>query len=285
MPYAVDPAHDVLGLACWQGRPSLMTRAHRHDDIEINYAVECSLDYILGGRRMTVAPGEMVAFWAAIPHQLTGAAPASCVRWLTVPLDMFLGWRMPQRVLRALLQGQVLAASATARRETDIALFHQWAADLTSGDDELRRIAVLEMEARLRRLATAVPHAYSSGPARGGSASVEHAARMADFIARNFREPLSVERIAAVVPMHPHYAMAVFKKVMGATLTSYLNQCRIAEAQRLLITTDMPVSDITGASGFGSQSRFYASFTQACGAPPGEYRRTRRQLCRAQPEN
>ncbi|MFE4600432.1 helix-turn-helix domain-containing protein [Kitasatospora indigofera] len=279
---APDPADHVIGLACWQGRPALMTRAHRHHDIEINYAVDGALDYLIGGRRVVAGPGEMVAFWAAIPHQLVGAAPDACVRWLTVPLHIVLGWRMPPATVRRLLQGDVLTATAEDRRDADIALFGQWAADLSSGDEELRHVALLEIEARLRRLSTATPAGRRGTPAPGGGSSVEHAAQMADFIAGSFRDPLTADRIAATVPMHPHYAMAVFKQVMGTTLGAYLTQCRIAEAQRLLITTGMPVADVAAAAGFGSQSRFYARFTQACATPPGEYRKLHRGLYRAQ---
>nr|WP_238341919.1 helix-turn-helix domain-containing protein [Actinopolymorpha rutila] len=96
---------------------------------------------------------------------------------------------------------------------------------------------------------------------------------MARFIAERFRDPLTVADVAAAVHVHPHHAMGVFRNVVGTTLGAYLTQCRVAEAQRLLLTTGAGMAEIAHAAGFGSQSRFYSCFTAACGEPPGAYRR------------
>ncbi|MCD0485925.1 helix-turn-helix domain-containing protein [Streptacidiphilus sp. ASG 303] len=297
MRLSADPRDDVFGLACWQGPASLMDHAHRHDDIEVNLAAGSELVYLFGGRRVVLERGAMAAFWAAVPHQLVGADPGTPVRWLTVPLAVFLRWGLPDHAVQALLRGQPLVAGAADRQEADAALFRQWSADLADGDGELRRITLLEIEARLRRLVAAASAGRrdgggaEDGAGRGGGpedaggagagagtgmgadGAVERAARMARFVALHFREPLTAERIAAAVPLHPHYAMGLFREVVGTTLTAYVTQCRVAEAQRLLVTTAMPVAEVGEAAGFGSQSRFYSCFTEACGMPPAAYRR------------
>jgi len=51
------PTHDRSGLMCWKGRPEIMRRAHRHDDIEVNVALGGEIVYVLGGRIVTVPPG------------------------------------------------------------------------------------------------------------------------------------------------------------------------------------------------------------------------------------
>ncbi|MFD6416287.1 helix-turn-helix domain-containing protein [Streptomyces sp. NPDC060194] len=270
---SLTPRTDPSMLACWHGTPGLMERAHRHDDIEVNLAMDSELVYIVGGRRLTFAPGELVAFWAGIPHKLIHVTPGTRMGWLYIPLTTFLGWRMPAAGVTALLHGQSVRTGGAGRQKGDADLLRRWQADLTTDDAELHRIALLEMEARMRRLVhQSFPGApETDGP--GGHRSVEHTARLAQFITAHFREPLTAERIAASVPLHPHYAMSLFKEVLGVTLNGYVNQCRVAEAQRLLITTDRPVAEISTAVGFGSQSSFYAHFTEACDASPGSYRK------------
>ena len=44
--------------------------------------------------------------------------------------------------------------------------------------------------------------------------------------------------VAAAVHLHPSTAAAVFRRAMGVSIGEYLAQCRVAEAQRLLISTD-----------------------------------------------
>jgi transcriptional regulator GlxA family with amidase domain len=55
-------------------------------------------------------------------------------------------------------------------------------------------------------------------------------------------------------------------------ILDYLTQYRVAHAQRLLVTTDLPVLEIALACGFNSLSRFYAAFKKICGRSPRTYR-------------
>jgi AraC-like DNA-binding protein len=66
--------------------------------------------------------------------------------------------------------------------------------------------------------------------------------------------------------------MTLFRETVGTTLGAYLTRCRMAEAQRLLLTTGMTTSEIAHAAGFGSQSSFYAHFTRSCQVSPSAYR-------------
>jgi AraC-like DNA-binding protein len=101
---------------------------------------------------------------------------------------------------------------------------------------------------------------------------------MVRYIAEHFREPLIVADVAASARLHPNYAMAQFRKIVRTTVGDYLTQCRLAEARRLLVTTDLPTVDVASAAGFGSVSRFYTAFTTACGTPPATFRREHRAL-------
>ncbi|SFG59485.1 AraC-type DNA-binding protein [Actinopolymorpha cephalotaxi] len=296
-----------IGLACWSGLSSVMECAHRHDDIEVNLAEGGALTYLFGGAPVEIAPGTAAAFWAAVPHQLVRAPAHTRVHWITIPLDRFLRWGLTDGLAGRLLQGQPLVA-ATSPGTLDASGFGRWSADLATGDPDLRDIALLEIQAWIRRLARAatpverVTHADAAdragtdggeaygddthgGESHGGETAVERAATMARFIAERFRDPLTVADIAAAVHVHPHHAMGVFRNVVGTTLGAYLTQCRVAEAQRLLLTTGAGMAEIAHAAGFGSQSRFYSCFTAACGEPPGAYRRRHDEARRPTPQD
>jgi AraC-like DNA-binding protein len=98
-------------------------------------------------------------------------------------------------------------------------------------------------------------------------------AAMTRFIAERFREPLLVEQIAGAAHLSGAYAMTLFRHHVGSTISGYISRCRVAEAQRLLLTTSRPTAEIGYAAGFGSQSAFYEQFTRASGTSPGRYRR------------
>ena len=102
---------------------------------------------------------------------------------------------------------------------------------------------------------------------------MEGVAVMAAFVATRSADQISIADVAASAHLAPSYAMALFKRTVGISIGSYLAQCRVAQAQRLLLTTRRSVGDIAMAAGFGSHSQFHERFRAACGTTPAAYRR------------
>ncbi|MFC0440010.1 helix-turn-helix domain-containing protein [Kutzneria buriramensis] len=269
----MDPQVRTTLRAGWSGRPAVMGAAHQHDDLEINLVAEGgSMLYLFGGEPVEVGPGSVAAFWAAVPHQLV-ANSVTEAHWVFVPFERFLAWGLPDSLVSRLLAGiPLIAPTALA---TDAANFAQWAADLDSDQPERQHIAMLEVEARVRRLALATV----GEPVRqysGSDPTLRQVIAMVRHIAEHFRDSLAVSDIADAAGLHPNYAMTQFRRVMGTTVVDYLTQRRLAEARRLLITTDLPTASVAAESGFGSVSRFYTAFSAGCGVPPATFRREHR---------
>jgi AraC family transcriptional regulator, melibiose operon regulatory protein len=106
---------------------------------------------------------------------------------------------------------------------------------------------------------------------------VAQMANITRFIARNYRDPLTVQTIADHAGLHAKYLMRVFKKQCGSSVWEYLTRLRVSHAQRLLITSDMKVLDVAMESGFSSVAPFYAAFAaHTRGLRPLDYRRQHR---------
>jgi len=260
-----------FGLACWQGAPSAMTVAHRHDDLEFNVSPG-ALDYLVGGRAVRIPPGTLAVFWAARPHQLVTDVSRSLVTWLTVPLATALGWRLPGGFVGGLLAGGfALVPEGPGLRLADrVAL---WADEFASGGEE-RRAATAEVEGFARRAALAAAGQGEGAPTADPGLGIRpDAAAMAAWISEHAGEDVRVADVASHVHLAPQHAMTVFRRALGITIGEYLAQCRVARAQQLLLTTDLPVPEVGHAAGFRSQSQFYARFRDRCGEPPAAYRR------------
>ncbi|MFF5175618.1 helix-turn-helix domain-containing protein [Micromonospora sp. NPDC000089] len=269
------PPHDQdIGLACWEGEPALMSRAHRHQDLEINIVVEGAVAYLFGGRYVELERGATVLFWAAIPHQLVTATADARVRWLNLPLTTVSSWGLAQAVLGPSLRGWPVVAVGGATTHQ----FPQWSAEVAGTDGELRTAALLEIEAYLRRLLHGSRLDPPPGVRSSDESALDQATTMAHFVVNHFAERIGIADVAAAVHLHPRYAMRVFRNVTGVTIGRYLEQCRVAEAQRLLVTTDDPIATVAHAAGFGSVSRLYASFTAGCGQSPGAFRSAHRRV-------
>ncbi|MBC7958943.1 MAG: helix-turn-helix transcriptional regulator [Vallitaleaceae bacterium] len=81
-----------------------------------------------------------------------------------------------------------------------------------------------------------------------------------DFVDKNYMEHISAESVAATFNMSYSYFSRFFKASFGKTFTSYLNYVRITEAEKLLISTDLTVTEIAMNIGFSSSSYFIDQF-------------------------
>lgn len=275
------PDFTPYGLACGRWTPAIMPRPDHHNEVQLNLLQSGTITYLLGGRKVHVTAGRMSAFWAAIPHQIIELATDREYFVATVPFAWFLEWRLPDSFVQPMLRGTLYSEPTSRRAALDNDLFTQWEADLQDGnpDPATRDLVLLEMRARLLRLAAALPARAAAVP-RGGARNVllsdgglKRVEQMACLIAQRYRDSLTAEEIGQAVGLHPNYAMSLFRRTFGATLVEYLTHQRVSHAQRLLATTDTKIVEVALDSGFKSISRFNESFRRICGCTPREYRR------------
>ena len=268
------PDFSPYGLSCVWWKPSPMRRPDHHNEIELNLLESGSVTYLIGGRKVGIEAGQLGVFWAAIPHQIIEFGPHTEYLVATIPFPWFLQYDLPEAFVRPLLTGAVhIEPQRNTRLDHD--LFSQWARDLHQATDIQRDIVMLEMEARLRRMAAAFPEIEAGARLRHPEfvdARLNKVEQMAWLVARRYTEPLNVTEISKAVGLHPNYAMSLFKKAFGSTIIDYLTHHRVSHAQRLLATTDEKIVEVAFKSGFNSISRFNQAFRRACGCSPREYR-------------
>jgi YesN/AraC family two-component response regulator len=93
------------------------------------------------------------------------------------------------------------------------------------------------------------------------------------YINMQYDQPLSLTQLAGQFHMSPYYLSRIYKEVTGFTLVEYVNQVRIKEAQRLLLTTAHNVTAITEMVGFDSSTHFGRVFKAVAGISPLQYRK------------
>jgi AraC family transcriptional regulator, melibiose operon regulatory protein len=175
-----------------------------------------------------------------------------------------------------LLHGEVMICPPRSGGLPDGLLIKHWVELMRRGAEQLRRVVLLEVEARLRQFATEVPLApeveVDSGDVALLHGQARQFGRIVSLVAERCREPISVGEIAAGLGLHPNYLMRLFRRVSGMTLLEYIAQQRVAYAQRLLATTSLKIIDVALESGFGSVCRFHTVFARLCGTTPRQYR-------------
>ena len=84
---------------------------------------------------------------------------------------------------------------------------------------------------------------------------------------------ISVSDIAAKLSYSVHYMMHHFKKITGITINNYKNEIRMTKAKKLLIESDISITDIAQMCGFCSSSYFSEAFMNSEKVSPSEYRK------------
>jgi len=257
---------------------STMPAPHSHNEIELLLIERGGGTWLMGGEQLRFEPGRLAVFWALRPHQLVQCEPRTVTHGMTIPLAAFQGWGMSGALSQRLLAGDIIVEPDDSQAAEDLGAFQRWHGDLASSDPAKQKLALLEIRARLGRLAIHAREQPGLGiirkPAIGlmDQGSFQRVSQVADFVAGHFAEPITVVDIAEHIGLTPSVATRNFKRYCGINLVQYLTQHRLLHAQSLLASTDMKVADVAGASGYKGAIHFHAVFKKFCGVSPHEFR-------------
>lgn len=93
------------------------------------------------------------------------------------------------------------------------------------------------------------------------------------YINENYKDKLSLSRLAKEVYISADYLGKLFKNLTGMTVGDAIQRVRIDEACRLLSSSDMNVADIAAECGFDDVKFFYTVFKKHKRILPSQYRK------------
>ncbi len=103
--------------------------------------------------------------------------------------------------------------------------------------------------------------------------NVEQLRPLFEFLDKHCAYPIRVEDGARVMAMSKWQLNRFLNNVTGYSFVNYLSLFRIAKAQNLLASTDMPISQVGLEVGFCDQSYFGVVFRRFVGMTPLQFRR------------
>ncbi len=260
--------HEVgFGAFCGEPNPPA---GHTHDAFEISAFSGGGVTMLYGGKAITVPADRLVVHWGMLPHQMLERDPGAKVVGVHIPLAWVLEWALPPGLITHLLDLQPVIEPPNTVPFSDVALLRDWYRLLETGTPEAADIVRAELRGRLLRLAS------SAVPARKSTQTVHSAAapfsRALQFIARHFRESISLSDIAAAAGVSRRHLTRIFSEFTGQSVNGYITQLRLSHARRLLATTDRKVLDVMHDSGFSCPTQFYRKFQEQTGQSPRCYR-------------
>lgn len=102
------------------------------------------------------------------------------------------------------------------------------------------------------------------------------------FVESHYAAPITVTEMAEMCHVTYSYFSRLFSRMTGQTFSEYLQAVRLSASERLLITSEMSVTEIAYATGFSDLSYFTHRFTMKHGIAPRDYRKRYRASLKLQ---
>ena len=94
-----------------------------------------------------------------------------------------------------------------------------------------------------------------------------------EFIRNHYQDKIYIRDLAENANMNEQYFCRFFKKILGKSPVTYINEYRIKQAIILLQTTDEAIMDICLDCGFNNLGNFLREFKKHTGFTPLQYRK------------
>lgn len=94
------------------------------------------------------------------------------------------------------------------------------------------------------------------------------------YINKNYVENLTLDFLSKRFFISTCYLSRTFKKITGLNLNQYVNTIRIKEAQKLLLSTSLSITNISEEVGYDSITHFGRVFKSITGVSPLKYKKT-----------
>ncbi|WP_235716000.1 AraC family transcriptional regulator [Acetivibrio cellulolyticus] len=97
--------------------------------------------------------------------------------------------------------------------------------------------------------------------------------RATEYIEVNFKQKITLEKLALIANLSPTYFHKVFTDTLGITPTEYVTKVRIDKAKELLVKTNLPVYEIAFECGYENIPYFSYTFKNRINLAPSEFRK------------
>ena len=112
---------------------------------------------------------------------------------------------------------------------------------------------------------------YRSRQAKKGEGYSAPIRAAMEYINDHIQEKISLKDMAQAVHYTEYYLSSKFKKEVGKSINTYIMECKMEAAGRMLSTGRYSVSDVSDRLGFSTSSYFGTMFKQYTGMTPREF--------------
>ena len=276
--------YEIFDDAPWNG-----VKHHWHDEIEILYFMKGRFKVTINMESFSI---DQECFFFVNPgeiHSVEAYTPAieSAVVFHPCILN-FEHYDLAQtQLLQPLTKGEILlprfldithpAFSRIKKEYLDILnVFHQTGFFLSGEYETVTEDVSSQLFIRaglLKILGTLSSFSLLTHPEKTDDYRVRIIKSSLEFIRNHYQDKIYIRDLAENANMNEQYFCRFFKKILGKSPVTYINEYRIKQAIILLQTTDEAIMDICLDCGFNNLGNFLREFKKHTGFTPLQYRK------------
>lgn len=254
-------------------RPLLTKAWHYHPEIEICYTKKSRGKRYVGNNISEYKERDLVVLGSNLPHGFTTSDQSEqyVLQFGKEFLGKgFFGSRELDGINNMLnLSKRGLSLSGSAIEEADLRIMQLFDHNESNFKQLLTFLEFLDFLSKCNSLTPICTEKYSSYMSKSKLNSIK---TIFEFIENNFQKELTINDACKVVNLTESAFYKFMKRHTGKKFTTILNEFRIDHASKLLVSSDLPISEISYQSGYSNLSHFNRIFKQTYHLTPRQLR-------------
>lgn len=253
---------------------------HFHPEIELLYCIKGKGTNFIGNSIRSIEEGELLLLGKNLPHTRQRDAiyyvenPAEKPESIVIQFrDDFLGEHFFELKefahVHDLLHRARVGLKFFGQAQSIVADKLEKVKSMNTTSSILELLAILDILARSEEFVQLNSVNYVSDVHEKSSQKIN---KVYHYTIEHFREPISLDQVAALTNHSPAAFCRYFKTRTRKSYFQYLTEIRIAYACELLMEGNLDVTRVCFASGFNNLSNFHKQFKKVMKITPSEYR-------------
>jgi AraC-like DNA-binding protein len=241
---------------------------HRHPDfIEIILICKGQGQYSIDGRLVKVKAGDLIVYNSDIIHdEITG--PESLLSWFCIAISNV---NEPGLRPNAFVRDGIRPIFPAGDLFQPLQSLFELMFDQLANDRPGNAVTSYHLTQALLSLSWQVVH-RGEPDANSDIEDEPLAQRVINYLDSHYTEEINLQDLAETFNVSTYYLAHVFKDCFGYSPMQYTLRRRIGEAQSLLISTDLSMTEIAARVGYDNPSHFNRQFSKYVGLPPRRYK-------------
>ena len=243
-------------------KPLTMPQAHYHDKNELYFLEKGKTKYFIGDEIFLLEAGDMVFVPAGTFHKTDSGNEKGTSRILFSFDDEFIG----ENYVEKLKENKFIKIPPEKlyKIKDIVNQIEQEEKNKQTAYKEMQQLLFLQMLI----IALRDSAEKNTKPLNETESLVQEIAK---YISENVGEDLSLLALSLKFALSPSHLSRLFKKVTGVGLNEFINISRVTASEKLLIGSNLSITQVATACGFNDSNYFAAVFKRLKGITPKKY--------------